>query len=380
MKRIAMWGALPMVLWVGAIARVEAAGSIGDRRSPIADGATGRRGDGATARADAGERVTLDVRGAQQDALAQALTKALKAEVRIDGTLVKAVDVKLEGVPHEEALSRIAAITEGEWRRAILWKVGEKAGETLTKEGRVLNLNLKQAPCRTAASVVAAVVGALSEGHEALTGRVSLSGRELPLADALAAIARASGASWKEILVLRLENAPDLHTATARKPTRTRKNTMSMGSRKRPIRSKYTMLAKFGARPEPPVVVDPAVAEERAKLGAFAGVFSIQDKEERLQKVRKLRAAIETQIRRMENYRPEFRRLASEFEIQQLRAILADYESLTDTQKEEVKLFVDFVRKRLTKIESRKQSTESSKPAPAPAATDGAGEAAKAIP
>jgi hypothetical protein len=369
MKRMSLWGALPMVLWVSSVAHAEMGPTAVSSTGGTIAVRTANTGDAA------GERLTLDVRGAQNDALAKALTALLESEVRIDGTLVKPVNVKLDGVSRAEAMERVAAITDGEWRRAILWTKGEKAGETLTEKGRVVTLNLKQAPCRTAASVVAAVVGALSEGHEALTGRVSLSGRELPLADALAAIARASGATWKEILVLRLPNAPNLNASIARRTSRTPKNTMSQG--KRPRRSKYTMLAKFGAVAQPPPEVDPVIAEERSKLGAFAGIFSIEDPEDRMLKVRKLRAAIETQIRRMENYRPEFRGLASTFEMQQLRAILSDYEVLSDAQKQEVKLLVDYVRKRLAKIESRKPAAQEKK---APEVEGATGESAKVVP
>jgi hypothetical protein len=120
----------------------------------------------------------------------------------------------------------------------------------------------------------------------------------------------------------------------------------------RPRRTKFTVLAKYGAKAPPRVVDDPAAAEARAQLGFFGGIFACPDKKERLQKLRKLRASLETQVRRLEASRPEHRGTAISFEIQQLRTIQHDYENLNAEQKKEVTVLIDYVTKRLAKIQT----------------------------
>jgi hypothetical protein len=207
-----------------------------------------------------------------------------------------------------------------------------------------------KAPCGSAAALLAASTGAWVEGHTRLAGRVTFDGSALSLEEALLRVARAAGASCRELMVLRTKAFEVRERALAVKTPG--QDSSGSGQGKRPRRTKYTVLGKYGAKAPPPVIQDPEEVEARAQLGAFAGIFTSTDRTERLQRVRKLRASIETQNRRQEDFRPEHRTLASRFELNHLKAMLADYEVLTDEQKKEVKVLVDYVKKRVAKLEA----------------------------
>jgi hypothetical protein len=307
--------------------------------------------------------VSLDLKDAKGADLSRALREALGIEVRVDGRLPKPVTLHLESVPRSTAMAQIAAAIGGTWRRTLVWTraAGRRPDETPegsaeeTSSGQVVTLHLTQAPCRSAAAIVATSVGAWAEGSESLTGRVTLDKREMPLKEALDAIAAKSGASWRELLALRMPGfEPRKAPAVAKTPAVPERPSPKTAAKApgHPRRNKFTVLAKYGAKAPPPVVVDPDAEEARARLGAFAGVFSCPDKKERLQKVRRLRASMETQVRRLEAYRPEHRGSAISFEIKQLRAMQNDYENLNEEQKKEVKVLIDYVTKRLAKIQT----------------------------
>lgn len=289
--------------------------------------------------------ISLDLKEAKAPEVERALRAAFGMDVRIDGFLLRPVTLKLEAAPREVALAQIAEAIGGNHRRVHSWTPGS-ADPVAAKTMVPVRPRLTSAPSASAAAMLAASAGAWPEGHTKLTGKVTFDGKEIPLAEALGRIAKASGASCRELIVFRTKAHEERERALAAKgPDKT-------GSQsKRPRRTKYTVLGKYGATAPPPQIIDPEEAEARAELGSFAGIFATADRAERLQKVRKLRASMETQNRRQETYRPEHRTLAATFELRQLKEMLADYELLTDEQKKEVKVLADYVRKRVVKLE-----------------------------
>jgi hypothetical protein len=323
--------------------------------------------------------ISLDLEEAKGADLSRALGEALGMEVRVDGRLLKPVTLHLERMPRGAALDQIAAATGGAWRRTFVWTRRDgahPAGNRSTSrksDRRTVSLHLTKTPCRSAAALVATSVGAWAEGNEPLTGRVTLVQRQMPVEKALDRIAAQSHASWRELLALRMPSFEAQKRLAAVKtppvPKRTPGKTLAK-TPGRPRRTKYTVLAKYGAKAPPPVVVDPAVEEARAQLGVFSGIFSHASRAERLQKVRKLRASLETQIGRLEAYRPEHRRIAISFEIQQFQTMLRDYENLNADQKKDVAVLMDFVKKRLAKIQTPASGTPGTKPAANTPGTD----------
>lgn len=294
--------------------------------------------------------ISLDLKEARAPQVERALREALGMDVRLDGFLLRPVTLRLEAVPTDEALRQIAEAIGGSWRRVHSWTPGGDAESVLKPSGRKVSPRLTKAPCASAAAILAAAAGAWAEGHTKLMGRVSFDGSAIPLEEALMRIARASGASCRELMVLRTKAFEERERALAAKARE--QGTDTGGKAKRPRRTRYTVLGKYGAKAPPPIHEDPEEIEARAQLGAFAGIFSSTDRAERLQRVRKLRASMETQNRRQDAYRPEHRVLAARFEVRHLTEMLADYEMLTDEQKKEVKVLVDYVRKRLAKQEA----------------------------
>jgi hypothetical protein len=292
-------------------------------------------------------------------------------EVRIDGRMLKPVTLHLERVPRGAALDQIAAATGGTWRRTFVWSRHDgahPAGNRSTDRkfmARTVSLHLTKAPCRSAAALVATSVGAWAEGNEPLTGRVTLVQRQMPVEKALDLIGAQSHTSLRELLALRMPGFEAKAPAVVKTPPVPKRTPIKTLAKTpgRPRRTKYTVLAKYGAKAPPPVVVDPEKEEARAQLGAFRGIFICPTKAERLQKVRKLRASLETQVRRLEAYRPEYRGTAISFEIQQLQSIMNDYANLNAEQQKEVTVLMDYVKKRLAKIQTPDAGTAGTKPA-----------------
>jgi hypothetical protein len=366
MQRAGFLWMLPLLIGCGAAAHADPASAPPAPAKEVKEAAPGSGVAGSPAGAAATETadaVSLDLQDAKGTDLSQALREALGIEVRIDGRLPTPVTLHLDGVPRATAMAQIAAATGGTWRRTVLWTpgAGSHANGTTTQapgeklSGSVVTLHLTQAPCRSAAAIVATSVGAWAEGNESLTGRVTLDQRSMPVREALDAIAAKAGASWRELLALRMPGFEPRKAPPVVKTPPVPKRPASKIAAKTPgrqRRNKYTVLAKYGAKAPPPVVVDADAEEARAQLGAFAGIFSCPTKKERLQKVRKLRASLETQVRRLEAYRPEYRGTAISFEIQQLRSIQRDYDNLNAEQKKEVTVLMDYVNKRLTTIQT----------------------------
>jgi hypothetical protein len=308
--------------------------------------------------------ISLDLKEAKAPEVERTLRAALGMDVRIDGFLLRPVTLKLEATPRNEALAKIAESLGASWRRLHSWTPAAGGQPVALKTKTTVRPRLTSAPTASAAAMLAASAGAWAEGHTKLAGKVTFDGKEIPLDQALAKIARAAGASCRELIVFRTKAFEEREKALA---ARGRGDEKTGGPSKRPKRTKYTVLGKYGAKAPAPQVFDPEEAEARAALGAFGGIFATVDRAERLQKVRRLRASMETQNRRQENYRPEHRTLAITFEMRHLKEMLADYELLTDEQKKDVKVLVDYVKKRMAKLESvlaagaRKPATDPAK-------------------
>jgi hypothetical protein len=366
MQRAGFLWMLPLLIGCGAAAHADPAFAPPAPATEVKEAAPGggpSSSPAVTTATDSPDAVSLDLHDAKAADVSQALRKALGIEVRIEGRLPKPVTLHLEDVPRSTVMAQIAAATGGAWRRTFFWTPGANGHPQGTEtqapgektSGKVVTLHLTQAPCRSAAAIVATSVGAWAEGHEPLTGRVTLDKRDMPLEEALDAIAAKSGASWRELLALRMPGfEPRKAPSVAKTPAVPKRSATKTAAKTpgRPRRNKFTVLAKYGAKAPTPVVVDPDAEEARAKMGVFGAIFACPDKKERLQKVRKLRASMETQVRRLEAYRPEYRGTAISFEIQQLRSIQHDYDNLNAEQKKEVTALMQYVNKRLATIQA----------------------------
>jgi hypothetical protein len=332
MKRAVFVWILPIALGAAHPARAERPVAPKPAVAPVASPAT----------AALPATISLDLKEAKAPEVERALCQALGIDVRLDGYLLRPITLKLESVPRDEALRQIATAIDGSWRRVHSWSGG--TGEPVsTKTTSTVRPRLTGAPCASAAALIASSAGAWAEGHTKLAGKVTFDGTDLPVAEALARIAKASGASCRDMIVFRTKGFEERERVNAAKAA-------EKGEGKQ-RRTKYTVLGKYGAKAGVPDIIDPEEAEARAQLGAFAGIFGTTDRAERLQRVRKLRASMETQNRRQETYRPEHRTLAASFEMRHLKEMLADYELLTDEQKKDVKVLVDYVKKRVAKLE-----------------------------
>ena len=93
-------------------------------------------------------------------------------------------------------------------------------------------------------------------------------------------------------------------------------------------------------------------AEELAKLGQFAGIFSVEDETERKQRIKRFIAGLESQARKLENFEPRGRVSALRILAIQLQQYISDYEALNDAQKKEVQPLMDKINERMTEIQA----------------------------
>jgi hypothetical protein len=236
--------------------------------------------------------------------------------------------------------------------------------------GLTVNVNLTDASCQTAAIIAAKAAGGRLEVPGELTGRVTLVGKEIPVEEAMDKIAKAADVTWRTIYEFKADAAvvpdkpevkpsvqPDPKKDDPKIPIYERerglygpKGRQRYRSQPAVRRTKYNTLGKYGVKMPDRQVPDVEKMEKLARLGAFSGVFSVDDEKERAERVKRFRAALETQARRLDSYQPRYRRAATQLAKTQLQSILDDVVALDEKQKKEVAPLVDYIKKRLQEL------------------------------
>jgi hypothetical protein len=317
-------------------------------------------------------RVSLDLEGVAAEDAARRLGSVLGSDVQIEGSSTRKVTLKLESVPVRDALERAAAAIGATWKRVYVFS--KDLGLTTpapVSTGLTVNLNLADTSCQAAAIIAAKAAGARMEAETELTGRVTLSGKEIPVEEAMERIAKAAGATWRTRYLFKLDATlpvpPPDETKPATTPTKpVEKNIPSyerdryrVGPNGRRIfprmpkerRTRFNTLGKYGAKMPPRQPVDVEKLEKMSRLGSFAGIFSEADEAKRAEQIQLFRKALETQSQRLDKYNPAQRRMATKLSRQQLALILQDTKALTEEQKKEVTPITDFLKQRIAELD-----------------------------
>jgi hypothetical protein len=303
-------------------------------------------------------RITLTIAGEAPADVAHSLGEALGAEVRFDGSLPRTLTVALKDLPATEALDKVASAVGGKWEPVYRFTKNEAPPGPVTPTGLTLSLRLTDVPCATAAAMVARMVNAKLETEGEIEGMITLSGGDMPVEEALDAIATAAGMVWRPIYLVHASNTPVVsgikpaggNDATALGADPTKRMRRDSGKRKR-VRDKYHMLGALGAAPEaPPKPVDLQKLEELSNLGLYAGIFGIEDETERKMQVKRFIAGMESMARKLENYQPHQRRAAEMALSTQLQQYIVDVDALSHDQRQEVQPLIDYIKKRLQEM------------------------------
>jgi hypothetical protein len=312
--------------------------------------------------------ISLDLPDTTLEKALQRLGSAIGSEVRLDGPGSRSVSLKLEDLTVPQALARAASVLHGTWKRIFIFtKSVGVVPPPAQPSGLTVSLNLTDASCQTAAIIAAKASGGRLETTGELTGKVTLVGKELPVEETMSKIAQAAGMTWRTIYEFKADATVAPETADVKpavKPDpkqddssipiyeRDRGLFGPKGNRRyhnqpKEKRTRYNTLGKYGVKMPERKVPDVEKMEKLSHLGAFAGVFSADDEKEREERIKRFRAALETQARRLDAYKPEYRHAATQLAKSQLQSILKDVQALDETQKKEVSSIVDYIKKRL---------------------------------
>jgi hypothetical protein len=326
----------------------------------------------AVATSEAYGRINLDLENLPADEAVRRLGGVLASEVQIEGTSTRKVTLKLENMPVREALEHAASAIGATWKRVYVF--GKDLGlapPTPVPTGLTVSLNLNDTPCQAAAAIAAKAAGARMEAEEALTGRVTLSGKEIPVEEAMEKIARAAGATWRTRYVFKLDATlpaplPGETKPATGQPKTPEKNVPSYerdrfkydptGKRIFPKmpkerRTRYNSLGKYGAKLQPMKAPDVAKLEKMSQLGSYAGIFSEEDETKRGEQIKLFRQALETQAERLDRFNPAQRRVATKLSRNQLQSILDDARALTEAQKKEIVPITDYLKQRIGELD-----------------------------
>jgi hypothetical protein len=312
--------------------------------------------------------ISLDLPDTTLEQALRRLGSAIGSEVRLDGPGSRHARLKLEDVSVPEALSRAASMLHGTWKRIFIFaKSTGVVPPPAQPSGLTVNLNLTDASCQTAAIIAVKAAGGRLETPGELTGKVTLVGKDLPVEETMSKIAQAAGMTWRTIYEfkadatvapekteVKTEVKPDPKKDDPSIPSYERdrglfgpKGHQRFHSQPKEKRTRYNTLGKYGVKMPERQVPDVEKLEKLSRLGAFAGIFSADDEKEREERIKRFRAALETQARRLDTYKPEYRRAATQLAKSQLQSILNDVKTLDETQKKEVTSIVDYIKKRL---------------------------------
>jgi hypothetical protein len=315
--------------------------------------------------------ISLELSDITLEQALQRLGGAIGSEVRLEGLGSRTVSLRLEDATVPQAMARAASTFRGTWKRVFVFtKALGLVPPPAQPTGLTVSVNLTDASCQTAAIIAAKAAGGRLETPGELTGRVTLVGKDLPVEEAMEKIAKAAGMTWRTVYEFKAE-AVVVPDKTDVKPTvkpdpkkddpkipiyeRNRglfgpKGNQRFHSQPKEKRNRYNTLGKYGVKMPERQVPDVEKMEKLSRLGAFAGVFSTDDEKEREERIQRFRAALETQARRLEAYKPQYRSAATHLAKSQLQSILDDVKALDEKQKKEVAPLVDYIKKRLQEL------------------------------
>jgi hypothetical protein len=327
-------------------------------------------GSAPAAKPQGAAHLTLEINHASKAEAAKRLGEALGGEVRFEGTIPETLSVSLKDATVPAALKRVAAAVGGDVERVFRLSKSEAASAApAARTGMNLALRLKDTPCAAAAQMVARMANARIESEGEIAGTVSLGGEEVPLEEVLDTIARSAGMKWRPVYIFRVAAAaaaPRTSPPPASRPKDPRaiadakqaENPHQMTAPKghtrrpatgRPPRTKHNQLGDLGAKaPAPKPPRDAKKAEELARLGqTFGSIFSFEDKEERMRRIKQLRSSLETAARRLDTFEPRYRVAGLQIQMIHLQQLVLDFDALNDEQKKEVEPIMEFVNDRL---------------------------------
>jgi hypothetical protein len=336
---------------------------------------TGVRADGAevvlTGVRGQGTLVSLEAKDMALAGLAGLLTEALGCEVRIEGQASGTISLSVKDVSPATLLSQSATALGGRWQVIYRLSTKEPAPTTVpVLSGISLKLEMPDVSCHAASSVVARMAGAKVERDGELTGQVSLVGAAMPVEDAMDAIAKASGASWRRIYVMRVDALPQ--APTTRQARATPDKTDEPEPKAKPKRKPDPKL--FSSHPSPtgspsrggkrdrtkpsmggylpgvkPMQATLEEIEKHAMLGLYGSFFLFESEAARSSAMRNFQAGLESQLRRLEQLPASQRRVTTMMTRRNFDRLVEDFRSLNDDQKKEAQELFDFAKEQLTK-------------------------------
>jgi hypothetical protein len=127
----------------------------------------------------------------------------LGGEVRFEGALPVTMSLSVTELPVAAVLDQVSAAVKGKWERAYRLSRNETAGAAApVRTGLKVTLRLENLPCATVAAIVARMSGARIEADGEIEGTVTISGADMPVEEAMDAIARAAGMTWRPVYVI----------------------------------------------------------------------------------------------------------------------------------------------------------------------------------
>lgn len=318
-----------------------------------------------------GPLVSLEAKDVALAGLAGLMTEALGCEVRIEGQATGTVSLSVKNVSPATLLSKSAAVLGGRWQVVYRLSTKEPAPAAApVPSGTTLKLEMPDVSCHAAASLVARMAGAKVERDGSLPGQVSLVGAAMPVEEAMDAIAKAAGASWRRIYVMRVDTLPQAPTTrSARAPAPKNEDAEPKARPKKKPEPKLFSShpsptgrpSKFGRRDRsksnmggymPGIQpIQPTLEEiqKHAMLGLYGSFFLFDSESGRASAMRNFQSGLENQLRRLEQLPPSQRRVTTMMTRTNFQRLVEDYRALSDEQKKEAQELYEFAREQLGK-------------------------------
>jgi hypothetical protein len=291
---------------------------------------------------DAGQKICLQIKDVTAAVAAERLSKAIGAEVRLQGQSFGMISLKICAASPQAALAQAATAIHARWRPAYIFGAGSVNDKPMAGEPS-LSVVFRNAPAASAAYVAAARAGAVLIADKPLTGKVNFSGKGVPVGTVLDVIATAAGVNWKPAYVIQMGSE-----IVSRRPTNLKRGPNNL-LKPRPD-SPLTHLHRTpggveGVAPAPGMIVKDPQAESarleqeairRAQLGEWAGVFTLDSPKEIRRAIRDLRIRVETAIQKLESYPPQNRHLGAAMWHARYLRMIEDLKSLTPEQQKQV--------------------------------------------
>jgi hypothetical protein len=313
-----------------------------------------------------GTQLSLDAPNVTLPELAKRLTEALGCEVRIEGLATGTVSITLKEVSPANLLSETATALGSRWQTIYRFSTQEPAAAAPVSSGVQLKLDMPNVSCQAASSVVTRMAGARVERDGDLKGQVALVGAAMPVEEAMDAIARAAGATWRRIYVIQVDALPQTITArtaetppdkstdkTPEKPKGPKawSNHVSLtgkppssGKRDR-FDTKKAAYAK-GIRPPQPTLEQ---IEKHAMLGMYGNFFLYDSDSGRESAMKSFQAGLDLQLRRLEALPANQRMVTTMMTRRNFERLIDDFANLDKEQKKLAQPLYDYAKDRLSR-------------------------------